>query len=697
MLLGGLALAVVLGTPGVAVAAESQPPLQPAVADLATSSKACTSGDARPYLDHVPRVSAKLYAADESDLVSAEFEAWWKDSEGVEQRRSLTTGAKTSGSPFSWQLPSDAPADTVVSWRVRANDGEAVSLWSDEGSGKVCQYIYDDASPLPPEVRSDDYPNDDTWTEGVGDYGTFTADSASDDAVAYAISFNGGTNRIVRPEQPGGPVSVRFLPVSSGLNWVEVQTQDRAGRRSSPTNYQFRVSSGREPVARWNLADAAGSSTAEAVSGPEARVDKGVTFGAPGLEGTELTSSASFSGSTHGFITPDADIVDTTGTFAVSAWVRPSRTDQAMTVASQDAAKGDASAFTLGLRAGSEKPVWSFDFGGARVTGGTPETGKWAHVMGLYDAETGLARLYVNGKAAGDGAKAEAAGSDGDFQIGRVRRSTGYRDRWHGEIGNVRVHDRVVVPSEVQEFAKRKPVERGHWKLESATDGSSPELHGGQALNLGEGASVYRQPTAGCIPELDPDCPQMKEPLEGEGFLALDGESAYAATSGPVVDTDASFTVSAVVRLADTVPGHPMTVLSQGGEHGDAFKVRYDPATERWELVMTAADEPGAQETVVGQYAYPDGGWGWGHEVTVVYDDAAGKVTLYVDGQLDQGASATFRTSWRSSGPLQIGRGKTADGWGEYLHGSVDEVRVFSGVVDENRIGTLRWGMELPR
>jgi hypothetical protein len=41
------------------------------------------------------------------------------------------------------------------------------------------------------------------------------------------------------------------------------------------------------------------------------------------------------------------------------------------------------------------------------------------------------------------------------------------------------------------------------------------------------------------------------------------------------VDTADSFSIGVVVRLADEEPDHPMTVLSQGGENGDAFKVRY--------------------------------------------------------------------------------------------------------------------------
>ncbi|MFD4525447.1 hypothetical protein ACFWP7_16285 [Streptomyces sp. NPDC058470] len=46
---------------------------------------------------------------------------------------------------------------------------------------------------------------------------------------------------------------------------------------------------------------------------------------------------------------------------------------------------------------------------------------------------------------------------------------------------------------------------------------------------------------------------------------------------------------------------------------------------------------------------------------------------------------------WRSSGPLHVG-----DGWGEYLHGDVDEVHVFSGVMTDSSIRQLGGGAVRP-
>ncbi|MET7917457.1 LamG-like jellyroll fold domain-containing protein [Streptomyces avermitilis] len=137
-----------------------------------------------------------------------------------------------------------------------------------------------------------------------------------------------------------------------------------------------------------------------------------------------------------------------------------------------------------------------------------------------------------------------------------------------------------------------------------------------------------------------------------------------------------------------------MTVLSQAGEHTDAFKVRYQPSEHAWQLVMPVEDEQGAAETVVSQIESTDGGEGQGHRLAVVYDDATDQVRLYLDGIAGTSATADFPDGWHSSGPLQVGRGHTADGWGEYLHGDVDEVQAYAGALRDSDITGLGWGTD---
>lgn len=686
-----IAAGTVLATPGTVLAAAGDGlPKQPQVADLAVGSAECVTGEHRPYVRTVPQVTARLYGPGggqpgEASQVRGEFEAWWQGEGGAQERVTMTTTMKHDTAPFSWQLPSTVPDETVVSWRVRAVNDAGASAWSSEGAGAPCEFVYDRTEPDAPVVTSSDYPDDNTWTPGAGVRGTFRFTAQAEDIVAFAYNFIGEPPRMA-DVRPDGSAEISFVPRKSGVQTLSVQAQDRAGNRGLPTDYTFRIGEGPAPVARWKLADAAGSGSAAAENGTAARAGAGVAFGAPAPSGTPLTSTASLDGTGHGFLTPGAPVVvDTAKDFAVGGWVRPASVDGTRTVLSQDSGTGRA--FTLGLTQAGSVPAWSFAIGGTRVTGGLPETGDWAYVLGQYDAGTGTARLYVNGRAVGEETAAVPVAGEGDFQIGRARGARGYRDRWQGEIGDVRAYDRIVVPDELTALATRAARRVGHWALDTAPGGLAPESGGGAPLKLGAGASVFRLDDP-CDP-LDQECGQ-DWPLEGDGHLRLDGVSGHAATDAPVVDTSGSFTVSARVRLTDDAPAGPMTAISQGGEHGDAFKVRFDPENSSWDLVLAHADEPGAPETVLRRIEWPDGDLGVGHRVTVAYDASANEVSFYVDGWAESdGGTAAFDAAWKSTGGLQLGRGRTADGWGEHLKGVVDSVYAYAGVLSETEIRQL--------
>ncbi|WP_250293964.1 LamG-like jellyroll fold domain-containing protein [Streptomyces atroolivaceus] len=73
-----------------------------------------------------------------------------------------------------------------------------------------------------------------------------------------------------------------------------------------------------------------------------------------------------------------------------------------------------------------------------------------------------------------------------------------------------------------------------------------------------------------------------------------------------------------------------------------------------------------------------------------MYDDSEGHITLYVNGEAV--ATAEFNASWSATGPLQIGRGHTADGgWGEYFHGGADTVRVFGGALSASQVNSFAY------
>ncbi|WP_405458517.1 hypothetical protein OG786_15700 [Streptomyces sp. NBC_00101] len=67
------------------------------------------------------------------------------------------------------------------------------------------------------------------------------------------------------------------------------------------------------------------------------------------------------------------------------------------------------------------------------------------------------------------------------------------------------------------------------------------------------------------------------------------------------MDTRDSFTVGAVVRLAENDPARPMALLSLGAAGTDTLQLRYDPAPRAWQLVLPASS-PAGEDRVIASY-----------------------------------------------------------------------------------------------
>ncbi|ALG07861.1 hypothetical protein AOZ06_13895 [Kibdelosporangium phytohabitans] len=157
------------------------------------------------------------------------------------------------------------------------------------------------------------------------------------------------------------------------------------------------------------------------------------------------------------------------------------------------------------------------------------------------------------------------------------------------------------------------------------------------------------------------------------GVAALDGTGTLA-TSGPVLATDASYTVSAWVKVNEKTA---QTVVSQQGQNTTAFSLRTDGT--KWAFTVPVSDTAGAATVSAVSNADIQTGT-WTHLVGI-HDSASRNVTLYVDGMYQQTSSAI--TSLASSGPLTIGRA---------LKGSVSEVRAYQGIAMYTDAGILRLG-----
>jgi hypothetical protein len=298
---------------------------------------------------------------------------------------------------------------------------------------------------------------------------------------------------------------------------------------------------------------------------------------------------------------------------------------------------------------------------------------QWVLLTGVYDAQHSggpQLQLYVNKDLKGTAGRRSTWKSYGPLQIGRATAKSGYRDHFVGDLAEIRVFDRVLPAAQVAELMTIKPVRRGYWQLDDASSGASAETGGGQALTLAGNASIYRP----ADPLFD------MAALVGDGHLVLDGDGDYASTASAPVTGNSSFTISARAQLTSLDPQKSQTVLSLPGANANRVQVRYQAATQQWELAVAKTDSATAEiVSFTDNQELPDTG-GSGQHLAVVYDAFANSIRLYVEGQLVAGAYGKNDTLWSATGGLQVGR--SLRGSSEYFAGALDEVRVYSGAAD---------------
>lgn len=164
--------------------------------------------------------------------------------------------------------------------------------------------------------------------------------------------------------------------------------------------------------------------------------------------------------------------------------------------------------------------------------------------------------------------------------------------------------------------------------------------------------------------------------------LTLDGTTGYATTTGPVVDTTGSVSISAWVNLA-TLPATDATIAAQNGTTASAITLQYNhthSGSPGWAFTISATDT--TNPTLTGAYA-SGAGTGWTHLVGV-YNAATGTAMLYVNGTL--AATATGATTFGATGPFTLGHQPTDT---DYLPGALGTIQVFNYALTDNQVTAL--------
>ncbi|MEU4680383.1 LamG-like jellyroll fold domain-containing protein [Micromonospora sp. NPDC023737] len=224
------------------------------------------------------------------------------------------------------------------------------------------------------------------------------------------------------------------------INRAIIRSVDGTGANVPPTSPG---TPGLTGVGYWPLDEATGT-VAEDLAGDH---DATLVNGAGWTSGR--TGGAVQLNGVNQYVDTGAAILDTSGSYTASAWVRLDSLGGFATAVSQDG--NTNSAFFLQYSGADNR--FAFSFAGVRALAPTaPEPGRWYHLTGVRDAASGSLTLYVDGQPAGTASSCVGDASSGHTVIGRAKFNGNPVDYWRGAVDQVHVYDRALSATEVAQL-----------------------------------------------------------------------------------------------------------------------------------------------------------------------------------------------------------------------------------------------------
>ncbi|MFC0057122.1 LamG-like jellyroll fold domain-containing protein [Streptomyces actinomycinicus] len=636
----------------------------------------CKKPSDAPRVRTLGQIHADEVTDPDGEQVAVQFQAKWDagDGKGVIARwKPPLTKFKRSGSDFAVSLPSSIPASKTVNWYVRSYDGAQYSPWSYTAGATGCYFVYDTSVPKAPTISSGEFPAsdpenpDDPWFDGVGKYGSFELKGANSDVVKYSFGVNEDPSSKNTLTTAGGAAKIaKILPSKPGLNFVTAKAFDAAGNASEIRTYAFRVKAGQPERGMWQMDDAASASAVQGTA-PARTVELGggATPHVAGAKGTAV----SFDG-VDDYAATDIPVIDTAGSFSVSAWVNLTAVpDHAAVAVTQPG--NNSPGFEVYYSAGYDRWVFSQhtsdtpDASSVKAmpaTGGGVKAGEWTHLVGTYSSGSDELKLYINNRLAGTATYSSPWDARRGLQFGAASLNGSRTNFFPGAIDEVQIFDKPLSAAEVTQLYGKSSLTVGR-----PARAAFPMDEAADATQLTGRAEV---PDATLMNGAKPGQPGI-----ASKSLTLDGVDDYATTGRPVLNNQSSFAISAWAKLPKTKPDHAAVVATQAGAHRAGLELYYSTAFDRWVVSEYAADSADATPVRAmqadGQTAYGDT---WSHLVGV-HDTVANKLILYVNGI--KAGETDLQANWYAGGPVQIGAGSYDGQPGSFFPGQIDDVRLF--------------------
>ncbi|MCH7232625.1 LamG domain-containing protein [Glycomyces sp. L485] len=242
------------------------------------------------------------------------------------------------------------------------------------------------------------------------------------------------------------------------------------------------------------------------------------------------------------------------------------------------------------------------------------------------------------------------------------------------------------------------------WAVDAAGNTSSPTTHWFTTIETrpAEAIGAWRLDddllddaadatlSSGATPTFGPD-----RVGRSEAAVVFDGTGESCLTADrPIVDSTQSYTIAGWAYVDAADPDHSTAVVDVTGERRSNLKLALS-SSGRWSAAMYSAD---AEETttlaVMADESVTEYGV-WTH-VAAVYDAAAERLRVYVNGALEASKPVSFEP-WAATGIFSVGCGAWNDGgtFNEFT-GSVDDAVAFQQVLTSDAIEELMAGKGLP-
>lgn len=514
-----------------------------------------------------------------------------------------------------------------------------------------------------------------------------TITTTSPNVVSTRVRFNSQTEDV-----DGANLRLSRTP-QQGWNTLDVQSVNEIGQFSTTARFLFNAGPRPVPVGSWAFDDGSGTTAADSATPAHPLTVAGGAFDGKG----RIDGSLALDG-TNDYAEATGPVVDTSKSFSISAWARPTSATKNGVVAAVTGTNSSA----FGLYYDSAAKRWLFARSSADVSNPTlyraaskeaPVNGAWTHLLGSYDAATGALQLFVNGRLQQTATSPTTAAwhAAGPLMVGRAKYAGAFTGQFAGSLDQINLWQRVVVAEEIPALVAPRAGASGndrivaglaaYWPLDNAVKGSgnvwrTPETVRGADLTIAGFGATSNQSGA------------FVDDAERGRVLAMTGKSREAVTlNSPVVDGSLSFTVAVQVKLADS--SKPVVIARQGTAGKDTWRLEYKPLNEsNGQFSFARGDAASAGETVAiakvdretlsewhllaGTYTLPTGP-----------SDPTDDLFLTVDYRGSDGSSQSYASTPPRAGSTVVGAGRTT---GKSFAGRLDDLRLYVGDAQGQRL-----------